>query len=154
MNFGSTMLAALLLGATTPVLGAPPAYAQASTSMAPLCDALDAWVHDPVGAVNETLIQIDHNQNDEAATWAQANAQRVVNNTVYEYVRSRPEKDLNLTEVESDLTDAITAVVDGPADAQEAARQRLGHPIAIDLPAFLARAVPSCGMAGTPRSGE
>ncbi|HLH23275.1 MAG TPA: hypothetical protein VK066_12185 [Chloroflexota bacterium] len=154
MRLRSAILAALMLGSAVPALSAQPARAQTDPQMAQLCDALDAWVSDPEGAVDATLIMIGHNQGDEGTTWAREHAQRLVNNAVFDYVRSRAEKDLNLTDAENELTDSISSTVQGPEDEQEAARERLGHPLSIDLPAFLARAVPSCATAGTPITGE
>ncbi|HZR98770.1 MAG TPA: hypothetical protein VFE37_08695 [Chloroflexota bacterium] len=154
MQLASAALAALLVGGLAAALAAQSAHAQAAPAPGPLCQALDAWVHDPVGAVNETLIEIGHNQADEGTSWVREHAQRVVDNTVYDYVRSRAEKDLNLADAENELTDSIRAVVQGPADEQTAARQRLGRVLSIDLPAFLARAVPACANADTPVGGS
>jgi hypothetical protein len=154
VRFGSAVLAALLVGGTAPALAAPPAQAQAEGSTGPLCQALDAWMEDPVGAVNATLIVIGHNQADEGTTWARANAQRLANNVIYEYVRSHAAKDLRLTDAEAELTDAITAAVQGADGERQAARERLDHPLSVDLSAFLARVVPACATAGAPISGE
>jgi hypothetical protein len=137
------VVAALLLGSPIATLPAQPAQAQAETQLRPLCEALDDWLHDPQGAVTATLIVIGHNQSDEGATWARENAQRVANNVVYDYVRSRAEKDLNLADAEQTLTDAITAAVQGSADEQRAARQRLGRALSVELSAFMARTDPS-----------
>jgi hypothetical protein len=135
----SLVLGALLLASPASIVSAQSANVQAGPQMEPLCQALDAWVTDPVGAVTATLIVIGHNQSDEGATWVRENAQRVTSNVVYAYVRSRAEKDLNLTDAEKELTDSITAAVQGSDSEQQAARQRLGRVISIDLPAFLAR---------------
>jgi hypothetical protein len=135
-------------------LPAQPAQAQAEPQIGPLCQALDAWMHDPTGAVTATLIVIGHNQSDEDAAWVRENAQRIANNVVYDYVRSRAEKDLNLADAEQALTDSITAVVQGPPDEQRAARQRLGRALSVDLSAFLARTVPSCANVETSVGGD
>jgi hypothetical protein len=150
----SIALVGLLVVSPASALPAQPAHAQAAAQSGPLCQALAAWMHDPVGAVNATLIMIGHNQPDEAATWARENAERIVDHTVYDYVRSRAEKDLNLADAEDELTDSIAAAVQGAADEQAAARERLGRVLSIDLPVFLARAIPACANAVTPVGGD